>query len=78
MPKSQRKYSVIVPYREPVYEVHRGRRRKKPYLATYEIEASTCEQAIAIAISRVKSGHLDSNVGWKRVPILKGIKVELL
>ncbi len=78
MPKSQSKYRVIVPYREPVYEVHRGRPLKKPYLAAFEIQASTKEEAIAIAISRVKSGHIDSNVGWIRVPILKGIKVELL
>ncbi len=71
-------YRVIVPYREPVYEVHRGRRRKKPYLATYEIEASTREEAVAIAIHRTEGRSSDSNVGWSRVPIPKGIKVELL
>ena len=78
MPKDLHQYLVTIPYKEPVYEVHRGRPRESPYMARIEVEAESKEEAIERALNQFSLEASLSNVGWSRVPNYKDIKVELL
>jgi len=78
MSDSPRKYRVTIPYREPVYELYRGRPRKRPYLAKYEVDAENKEKAVERALNWFRFEASQSNVGWARFPNYKDIKVELL
>ncbi len=71
-------YRVTIPYREPTYEMHRGRPRKNPYLAQYEVSAETKEAAIESALELFEKDARDSRVGWVRFPIHEDITVEPL
>jgi len=72
------KYRVMIPYREPTYEVRRGRPRKKPYLAWYMVTAKNKAEAIDNALMLFEKDASNSNVHWVRVPIRKRIKAEPL
>jgi hypothetical protein len=69
-------YAVIIPYREPTYELRRGAPLKSPYTARYEVEASTRAEAIELAIDRFKQTARDSSVGWVKEIEHAAIRVE--
>jgi hypothetical protein len=82
-------YKVIIPYREPTYEVRTGSPSNNPYYSTpfhvnpyystpFHVVAQNKEEAIKNALELfVKYASL-SNVGWRRVPEHDDIIVELL
>ena len=78
MSEGQRRYRVVIPYREPTYEVHTGKPRKHPYNAPYVVTAGTAEEATNKALELFKSDARNSHVGWQRVPEFEGIKVTLI
>ncbi len=78
MDKDLRQYLITIPYRESVYEVHRGRPRKRPYLASFKVTAKTKEVSIQRALELFKGTAWNSSVGWRRFPIHKDITVEEL
>jgi hypothetical protein len=59
-------YVVIIPYREPTFELRVGSPREAPFTARYEVEASTEEEAVQVAIRQFKQTAKDSSVGWVR------------
>ncbi len=78
MTKSKHLYKVTIPYREPVYELHRGSPLKQPYLATYEVEAEDKKEAVDKALSSFRSEALASGVAWHREPDYENIVVDCL
>lgn len=78
MTEYQRKYRVVIPYREPTYEVHTGKPRKRPYRAPYEVMASTTEKAIINALELFERDAKHALVGWVRIPDYNRIEVTLL
>ena len=59
-------YAVIIPYREPTFELRLASPPNAPYTARYEVEASTKEEAVELAIRRFEQRARDSSVGWVR------------
>ena len=72
------RYKVIIPYREPTYELHSGKPRKNPYIAPYVVAAVTREGAIRSALELFKRDAHYSHVGWRRNPEYDNIKVTLI
>ena len=72
------RYKVIIPYREPTYELHSGRPRKDPFIAPYEVTAITKEAAIRSALSLFEKDAHNSHVGWRRNPEYEKIQVTRL
>ncbi len=70
-------YVVVIPYREPTYELRRGEARKAPYQARYQVEAASPEEAIECAVRRFKQTARESSVAWVREIERDGIRVEL-
>ena len=68
-------YIVVIPYREPTYELRRGGPPEKPYLGRFEIEATSEEEAIDKAIQRFEQTRRESSVGWVREFRLGDIRV---
>jgi len=68
--------AVIIPYREPTYELRRGSPPREPYKARYEVEASTPEDAVELAIRQFKQTARDSSVSWVREIEHGAIRVE--
>ena len=71
----RRSYSVIIPYREPTFELRRGAPRETPFTARYEVEASTEDEAVELAIHEFQQTARDSSVGWIREIERAGIRV---
>lgn len=70
------RYRVIIPYREPTFEIHRGLQRKEPYRAEYFIFACSPEVAGIYAIDQFHYDAKHAHVGWIRIPDYDGIKIE--
>ena len=69
-------YVVTIPYREPSYELRHGGPPKKPYSATYEVQAASPEEAIDVAVQRFEQKALDSGASGQREIQREGIRVE--
>ena len=72
-PKS---YAVIIPYREPTYELRRGSPPAVPYTARYEVEAATEAEAVKLAVRQFEQVARDSGAGWVREIEHGAIRVE--
>ncbi len=73
-----RRYQVIIPYREPTYEKHRGSLLNAPYFARYKVTAGTEEAAVQNALMLFERDAVNSSVQWIRIPDYKNIKALLL
>lgn len=62
----RKSYAVIIPYREPGFELRRGAPRKDPFTARYEVEATTEEEAVELAIHEFRETARNSGVAWQR------------
>ena len=71
-------YRVLIPYREPTYELRRGGPPAEPYLAELEVRAATPQEAIELAIEGFRQRARSSSVGWVREIEREGIRVERL
>ena len=69
-------YIVIIPYREPTYELRRGGPPATPYRATYEVQAADPDEAVDRAIEEFEAKARASGVGWVRQILRDGIRVE--
>ena len=69
-------YVVIIPFREPTYELRRGGPPAEPYSASYEVRAASSREAIDLAIQRFEQKARDSGVTWVREIQREGIEVE--
>lgn len=72
------RYKVIIPYREPTYEIHRGKRPDEPYSAEYFITASSPEEAEKEAITQFHKEAENTSVSLMREPDYSGIKIEMV
>ncbi len=71
-------YRVVIPYREPTFELHTGKRPEKPYRAPYVVVANSKEEALQRALELFEHEALHSHVGWVREPEKTGYEVELI
>jgi hypothetical protein len=60
-------FNVRIRYREPGYELRRGREKSSPYAASYKISAVNEEAAIILAMEEFHELAKLSSVGWERV-----------
>lgn len=59
-------YTVIIYYREPMYELYHGS-KIEPYKAAYEVAAPSEDEAKASAIKQFNDTAIKSRVRWSRV-----------
>jgi hypothetical protein len=76
MPENIHSYKVIIPYREPTYEVHSGKAHPNPYNALYYVTALTKSEAINNALKLFDEDVRNAQVGWIRNPEKIGIIAE--
>jgi hypothetical protein len=69
-------YVVIIPYREPTYELRRGGPPPEPYRAEYQVDAANPSEAIERAIEEFEATARASSVSWVREIQREGIRVE--
>jgi hypothetical protein len=72
------RYRVIIPYREPTYELYSGSSREKPYRASYIVTANSKEEALQKALDLFNRDARHSHVGWQREPDHEKCEVELI
>ena len=73
MPEIIQSYKVIIPYREPTYEIHAGKVHPKAYQALYYVTAVTKSGAIDKALTLFEQDMRNAQVGWRRNPDKAGI-----
>ena len=72
-------YEVLIPYREPTYEMRRPEGpRARPFVSGFTVSASSEEDAIKEAVRRFKERALNSSVAWGREIDHDGISVQRL
>ena len=60
-------YKVLIPYREPTYEMRRPEGiRTRPFVSGFTISAASEQDAIEEAIRRFKERAMNSSVAWGR------------
>jgi len=70
-------YKVLIPYREPTYELRRaGGPRRKPFLSGFRVLATSEQAAIEKAVRQFKDRARSSSVNWVREIDHAGIQVE--
>jgi hypothetical protein len=70
-------YRVTIPYREPVFDKHRGL-PERIYNVDYEVVAENGEEATLKAFEEFFSDSSNSEVGWDRIPDKSKVTIELL
>lgn len=72
-------YHVLIPYREPTYEMRRIEGPKaRPYSSEFTVMASCAEDAVEEAVRQFKARALSSSVAWVRKIDHAGIRVQRL
>ena len=74
MPRLQT-YQVIIPYREPTYEIRQASPRKKPYISEVTVSAVNPKEAEESAIREFRQRAMNSSVFWVREIDRSGIRV---
>jgi hypothetical protein len=69
-------FTVVIPYREPTYELYRGGPPDVPFYSTFEVNAASTEEAIRVAVSFFKDRAEHSGVRWIREIDWEEITVE--
>ena len=70
-------YRVLIPYREPTYEMRRPEGvRPQPFTSEFEVSAACDEDAVDEAVRRFKARELQSSVAWVREIDHPGIRVQ--
>ncbi len=64
-PSATDRYSVEIVYREPTYELRRGK-KSRPYRYTFEVVASSEDSALRQAVTEFHETAQHSSVGWIR------------
>lgn len=68
-------YVVVIPYREPGYELRRGGPPPSPFSARYTVRAPSPQSAVRLAVQQFERTAADSAVSWVRVIDHAGIEV---
>lgn len=68
-------YRVLIPYREPTYELRTGGPREKPFVAAYRVRAEDSRQARHAALELFQGDLEESGVRWAREPVMDAIEV---
>lgn len=72
-------YKVLIPYREPSYEMRRPEGpRTNPFVSGFTVSATSEKDAIEEAIRRFKQRATNSSVFWVREIDHDGIRVQRL
>lgn len=75
----ERTFEVVIPYREPTFEVRRGLgRRPEPFVASYTVRAADAATARQLGLERFEQDARASGVGWIRDPLVEAIRVRVL
>lgn len=70
-------YHVLIPYREPTYEMRRpDGPRSAPFTSEFTVRASCSEEAVDEAVRRFKLRALNSSVAWVREIDFDKIRVQ--
>jgi hypothetical protein len=73
----KRSYRVSIPYRELIFDKHRGS-AERTYTIDYEVVAENVEAATLKAFDEFLADSANSEVGWDRIPDRTKVTVEEL
>ena len=73
----KRPFRVTIPYREPLFDQHKGR-PERTYSVDYDVVAENGEEATLKAFDEFFSDSSNSDVGWDRIPDRAKVTVEEL